>query len=166
MFYLRYLLLIFAVTLLEATVVPRISIGGIRPDIGFALVIYAGLSGGMKGGLLVGFVVGLLRGCADPGWLGLESLLLAGVGFAAGSTARSVNRGNPLVQTILLALLLLGHDLIRALVITSGAPGRALLYWLRVSPATALYTALLVPGVVALMPRVFLEDWRCHSPRK
>lgn len=160
MFYLRYLLLTSIVMLLEATIVPRIAIGGIRPDLGLAVVVYAGLSGGGKGGVLVGFFVGILRGCGEPGWLGLEALLLSLVGFAAAYTSPMVNREHPLVQAGLIALLLIAHDLLRALVLTSGSLPRALLFWLSASPAAALYTAILVPLAAALLPRILVGESR------
>lgn len=160
MFYLRYLFLWFGVTLLESTVVQRLALGPVRLDLSLALVVYAGLYGGARGGVVVGFFVGLLRGCAEPSLLGLESLLLAGVGFAAGSVAPMVIRDHPLVQAVLIALLLLGHDLVRVLVAGGEGPWRALWVWLSVSPATAAYTGLFVPLVVAILPKLFRTGGR------
>jgi hypothetical protein len=79
-------------------------------------------------------------------------LLLAAVGFAAGGTAAGVNRSHPLVPAALMFLLLLAHDLVRGLVVTGGAVGDAFSQWARFSLGTALYTALLVPAAVALLP--------------
>ncbi len=154
MFYLRYLLLIFAVVLLESTVAQRLALGPVRPDFALALVVFAGLFGGGRGGVIVGFVVGLLRGCAEPHWLGLEALLLCLVGFAAGSTSPMVNREHPVMQAMLIGLLLLAHDLVRVLVAGTDGLWRSLLVWLSVSPAAAIYTALLVPLAVLIFPRL------------
>ena len=149
---LRVLITTFAVLLLQGTVASRISIAGMHPDLALAWVVYAGLFGGRRRGVLVGLLVGLLRGCMDPEWLGLEGALLSLVGFVAGSTSSGVNRSHPLVPAVLICLLLLAHDLVRAFVVVGGSPGDALAQWVRYSLGTALYTALLVPPVVAFLP--------------
>jgi len=123
-----------------------------------ALVVYAGLSGGSTKGSLIGFFVGLLRGCAEPQWLGLESLLLSVVGFGAGATSPMVNRSHPFVQAILIALMLLAHDLIRVVVVMQDSFLRALWFWICYSPAAALLTAILVPAAVAILPRLFGQE--------
>lgn len=149
---LRVLLTTFAVFLLEGTVAARLAVAGMRPDLSLAWVVYAGLLGGRRRGVLVGLLVGLLHGCLDPEWMGLEAALLAVVGFAAGSTSAGVNRSHPLVPAMLILVLLLGHDLVRAFVVAGGDAGAALAQWARFSLGTALYTALLVPLAVALLP--------------
>ena len=162
MFYLRYLLIVSCVLLLEGTLATRLPILGVTPDLLLAVVVYAGLFGGGKRGVVIGFLVGLLRGCTDPDWLGLEALLLSAVGFAAASTSPMVNRSSPLVQALLIALLLLAHDLLRALALTSFSPVSALSLWINVSLVAALYTAVVVPLVVALLPWF----WRGRTSRE
>lgn len=157
LFYLRYTVLLIIVVFMEATLGQRFSIGGIRPDFALALVIYAGLSGGGARGCVVGFVVGLLRGCSQPVWLGLDALLLSLVGFVAASTSPMVNRSHPFVQAILIGLNLLLYDLIRDLVVAESIP-RALLIWVTSAPLSALYTALLIPTAVALLPRILIRE--------
>jgi rod shape-determining protein MreD len=154
-FTLRYLAATFGVLLLEGTIVRRMAIGGARPDMRLAHVVYAGLAGGGRGGVTIGLLIGLLRDCADPERFGLEALLMSLVGFAAGSTSPVVNRTHPLVQALLIFALLLGHDLARALAVTGFAPGEALGLWLRASPATAAYTAIIAPLAAALLPRLW-----------
>jgi rod shape-determining protein MreD len=149
---LRLLLTTFAVLLLEGTVGARVTIAGMRPDLSLAWVVYAGLLGGRRRGVAIGLLVGLLRGCLDPQWFGLEGILLSGVGFAAGSISGGLNRSHPVVPATLIFFLLLAHDLARALFVTGGAFGEALGQWARYSIGTALYTALLVPLAVALLP--------------
>lgn len=156
MFYLQYLVLIFITLLLESTVGVRLTLFGIRPDFSLALVVFAGLSGGGRGGVIIGFVVGLVRGCADPAWFGLDALLLSLVGFAAGSTSPMVNREHPFVQAGLIALLLLGHDLLRILITHADALLTGLLLWLKISPLAALYTGVLVSAAVAILPRIIM----------
>jgi rod shape-determining protein MreD len=160
MFYWRYLLLTFLALLLDATVARRIAIGPVRPDFGLALVVYAGLLGGCRAGILFGFLIGLIRGCAQPDWLGFDPLLLSLVGFAAACTSSMVNRKHPLTQGSLIAVLLLGHDLLRAVVVSSGDVLGALALWIRVAPASAILTAVLVPAAVAFLPPVLLGDSR------
>jgi len=154
-FYLRYVAATFGVLLLEGTIVRRVAIAGARPDLLLALVVYAGLAGGGRGGVAIGLLIGLLRDCADPERFGLEVLLMSLVGFAAGSTSPVVNRTHPLVQALLIVFLLLGHDLARALAVTSFAPAEALGLWLRASPPAALYTAIIASLAAALLPHLW-----------
>ncbi len=152
----RYLVAIFCVLLLDGTVGVRMAIAGIRPDFALALVVYAGLYHGRPVGVGVGFLVGLLRGCAEPEWFGLEALLLPWVGFAAGSTSALLNRAHPYLQAFLIGLLLMAHDLVRALIVTAVIPADALSLWASSSPATAVYTAVVVPLAVLWLPQLFL----------
>jgi rod shape-determining protein MreD len=153
-FYLRYTLLIGLVALLDSAVMPRVAIAGIRPDLGLALVAYAGLFGGPRAGLLLGFLMGAVRGGLDPQWFGLEALLLSLVGFTAGFTSPKVNRAHLVVQGVLLGGLLLAHDLVRALVVSAPRFEHALGLWASVSLATALYTAAVVPIGQTVLARV------------
>ncbi|MBM3317894.1 MAG: rod shape-determining protein MreD [Candidatus Eisenbacteria bacterium] len=150
----RYLVAIFAAFLLEGAVASRLAVGGAHPDLGLALVVYAGLFHGRPLGVGVGFLVGLLRGCLEPEWFGLEALLLPWVGFAAGSTSNVLNRSHPILQGILIAALLLLHDLARAGVLAGASPAGALALWVSEAPGTALYTALVVPPAVLWLPRL------------
>jgi rod shape-determining protein MreD len=151
----RYLIAIFVVLLLEGTVGQRIAILGIHPDLGLALVVYAGLFHGRPVGVGVGFLMGLLRGCLEPEWFGLEALLMPWVAFAAGSTSAVLNRSHPYLQAFLIGLLILAHDLVRAFIVASAVPTDALTLWASRSPLTALYTAVVVPLAVLWVPPLF-----------
>lgn len=164
LFYLRYAAACFLVLLLDATVFSRLAIAGIRPDLSFALVVIAGFGGNRRGGVLIGFLVGLLRGCADPAHFGLEALLLSLAGFAAGTTSPTINRAHPVMQGAVIALLLLAHDFLRALAVTSFALGEALLLWLRYAPGSALYTALVVAIGMMALPRFWPTGERRAYP--
>jgi rod shape-determining protein MreD len=160
MFYWRYLLLTFLALLLDATVAQRLALGPVRPDFGLAVAVYAGLLGGCRAGIVFGFLIGLVRGCAQPDWLGFDPLLLALVGFGAACTSAKVNRKHPLTQGGLIALLLLGHDLLHALVVSAGDVGGALVLWLRGAPASAVLTAVLVTAAANYLPPVLLGGSR------
>ena len=157
MFYFRYTLLFVLAVFMEATLGQRFSVNGIRPDFGLALVVYAGLSAGGARGVLVGFVVGLLRGLTQPVFLGLDALLLALVGFGAATTSPMVNRSHPFVQGILIGVNLLLYDLIRDLVVAETI-ARAILVWVSTAPFSAIYTGLLIPAAVAILPRFLIKE--------
>lgn len=158
MVFVRYLIAIFAAFLLEGAVASRIAIRGVHPDLTLALAVYAGLYRGRPMGVAIGFLIGLLRGCLEPEWFGVEALLLPWVAFAAGSTSTVLNRSHPGFQGVLLALLILAHDLARAFIVCSAVPGDAFALWLSAAPGTALYTALVVPAAVFWLPRAL--GWR------
>jgi cell shape-determining protein MreD len=160
MFYWRYLLLTGVALLLDATVARRLALGPIRPDFGLAVVVYAGLLGGCRAGLLFGFLMGFIRGCAEPDWLGFDPLLMTLVGFAAACTSSMVNRKHPLTQGGLIAVLLLGHDLLRSVLVSSGDVIGAFALWFRVAPASAILTAVLVPAAATFLPPILLGDSR------
>ncbi len=160
MFYWRYLLLTFVALLLDATVARQLAIGPIRIDFGLATVVYAGLFGGCRAGIVFGSLMGLVRGCADPDWLGVALLLMCLVGFAAACTSSMVNRKHPFTQGGLIAVLLLGHDLLRAAAVSSGDVVGGLAMWLRAAPASAVLTAVIVPAAATFLPPVLLGDAR------
>ena len=164
LFYLRYLAACFLVLLLDGTVFTRLAIAGMRADLSFAMVVIAGFGGNRRGGVALGFLVGLVRGCADPPSFGTEALLLSLVGFAAGTTSPTINRAHPVMQGALIALLLLAHDLVRAFAVSRFAIGEALLLWLRYSPGSALYTALVVAISMLALPRLWpMGERRAYS---
>lgn len=164
LFYLRYLVGSFLVLLVEGTVFARLAIAGIRPDLSLAVVVMAGFGGSVRGGVVIGFLIGLLRDCADPERMGLETLLLSLVGFAAGCTSAMINRAHPIMQGAVIALLLLAHDFVRCLAVTSFALGEALLLWLRYSPGSAVYTAVVAAAAMMILPRLWpLGERRAFS---
>ncbi|MFH1143555.1 MAG: rod shape-determining protein MreD [Candidatus Eisenbacteria bacterium] len=155
LFYLHYLVASFMVVLIEGTVFARLAVAGMRPDLSLALVVSSGFTGSARGGVIIGFLLGLIRDAADPERFGLEMLLFSLVGFAAGCTSAMFNRAHPIMRGAMIALLTLAHDLLRFLAVSSFSVPDALLLWLRFSPGSALYTALVAVAAMMALPRLW-----------
>jgi rod shape-determining protein MreD len=93
------LLLILALVL-QATIVPLVSINGIRPDLLLIIVVSSGLLLGKEQGVGMGFFSGLLQDLASGNIFGLNVLSKMATGFVAGSLERNVFKENVLLPVL------------------------------------------------------------------
>ena len=149
--------IVLAVVLaLQATVAHRIAIGGIRPDLLVAYVVYLGWMRGPVTGAIGGFCVGLYQDLDAAGPLGLNALSKTVTGFLVAKAGFRVHRSNMAVRFVFFVVALLVHDLVYFSVDTGGDLGAlAGQIFLRTVP-TALYTTvcvLVLLGVVEQFTR-------------
>ena len=135
-------LLCFAALGLQATLVPHVSIAGIRPDLALVVTFLVGYARGATAGTLAGFFVGLAQDLTNPAFLGLNALTKSLLGYAAGSLRDHLNAANAAAQAAVLFAAVLAHDVVYLTIYTQLALSELLLaLWTRSLP-TALYTAL------------------------
>jgi rod shape-determining protein MreD len=139
---------------LQAALVPRIAIGGIRPDLLVAFVVYLGWMRGPIAGTVGGFCVGLYQDLDAAGPLGLNALSKAVTGFLVAKAGFRVHRSNVGVRFVFFLVAMLLHDLVYFGIDTAGDAG-ALLGQMafRTLPA-ALYTALCVLFLLWVVERL------------
>ncbi len=142
------------VLILQATLLFRMEIAGIRPDLLVAYVVYLGWMRGPIAGTTAGFIVGLLQDLDAPGPLGLNALCKSLVGFLVAKAGFRVHRSNLGVRFAFFFLAMLVHDVVYFGVSTSGDLGKFLFQMLRVALPTALYTSLIVLLLLFLVERV------------
>jgi rod shape-determining protein MreD len=137
--------LVLAVVLaLQGTVVHRIAIAGVRPDLLVAFVVYFSWMRGPVPGVLAGFGVGLIQDLDAPGPLGLNALAKTVVGFIVAKAGFRVHRANIGVRFFFFLVSMLVHDVIYFGVYTGGDAGAFLKQFFFVALPSALYTTVLV----------------------
>jgi len=106
-------LTVFGGGVAQATVVPALRIGDVAPDLPLILVVLLALRRGPELGCLAGFAAGLLQDAAGGGFIGVQALTKALVGFGVGALAGGLRETQPLVQVPGLALLTVVEGLVR-----------------------------------------------------
>lgn len=83
--------LVIVITLvIQATLLPLITVGGVRPDLLLLVVVSAGLLLGREQGVGMGFFAGLLQDLASGNIFGVSVLSKTAVGYIAGHMERKV----------------------------------------------------------------------------
>lgn len=139
---------------LQASLLPRLAIAGIQPDLLVAFVVYFGWMRGPIAGALGGFSIGLFQDLDAPGPLGLNALAKTVVGFLVAKAGFRVHRTNVGVRFAFFFLALIAHDLLYFGITTAQEPLELIRGILFVAVPSALYTAALVLGLLAIAERV------------
>jgi len=103
----------FGGSLVQSSVVPSWSVGGVTPDLPLILTALIALRRGPEAGCLVGFAAGLLQDATGGGLLGVQALSRALAGFAMGLLPGRFWVGHPLVQIPGLMLLTVAEGFLR-----------------------------------------------------
>jgi len=140
----RDVAVLIVVLILQSTIVDRIAIAGIRPDLLVAFVIYFGWIRGPVPGVVAGFTVGLIQDLDAPGPLGLNALSKTVVGFIAAKAGYRVHRSNVGVRFFFFLLAMLVHDVLYFGVYAAGDLAAMARQFLFVAMPSALYTTILV----------------------
>jgi hypothetical protein len=94
---LSYVFLIAALVPLQIVLMPYMSFGDVKPDMGLIAVCLAGLLGGELEGLLVGLAIGWVLSLFSAEDLASSMLVKGGVGLVSGIAGRQVAHITPLV---------------------------------------------------------------------
>jgi rod shape-determining protein MreD len=114
--------LLALIGLLQATLVSRVAIWGVFPDLPLLVVVSWGLLRGSRQGLLWGFVAGILVDLFSGAPFGAATVPLMTVGFMAG-LGESVVFRNVLLQLLTMFLATVVYDLLFLFMVQiSGAP--------------------------------------------
>ncbi|HTM00180.1 MAG TPA: rod shape-determining protein MreD [Candidatus Omnitrophota bacterium] len=141
--------------ILQATFLYRFEIAGIRPDLLVAFVVYLGWMRGPIAGTAGGFLVGLIQDLDAPGPLGLNALSKTIVGFAVAKAGFRVHRANVGVRFAFFLFAMLAHDVIYFAASSLGDFGLFAKQMLTIAVPSALYTALVVLVILALVENVW-----------
>jgi rod shape-determining protein MreD len=100
----KYILAAVFIVFYHSIIAPRLSIAGIQSEIAIVFTIWIGLNKGAKDGALFGFAAGLLIGFFTPVDLGWAALILALLGYGAGSLRNKLVIEPIYVQLIILTI--------------------------------------------------------------
>ena len=103
--YTLFTLLIFIGTMvLQTSVLHRIPIGGMKPDLVLIIVVYLGLVKGAEVGTLSGFIFGLIEDVVSGTYLGSNALAKTIVGFFCGVGGKRLYTHNMFSQILFVSL--------------------------------------------------------------
>ena len=133
---------LIVVLALQATLLYRMEVAGVRPDLLVAWVVYFGWMRGPIPGTLGGFGVGLVQDLDAPGPLGLNAFAKTVVGFLVAKSGARLDRSSTGVRFVFFFAALIVHDLIYYAVATGGDGGEFVKQMFLRAVPTALYTTV------------------------
>jgi rod shape-determining protein MreD len=160
--FLKLLVLVLLVLLLQTTVIHRVRILGVGPDLSILLVVYIGLWRGAIAGTTGGFLIGILQGLSTPVHFGSHALANSIVGFGVGRIGPHVVRESLATQAAIIIGAQLVHDLV-FLPITLGSAGSFFIVLASRTLPGALYTAALGCLLFRFVLRPIGLDLRSHG---
>ncbi|MCL2845870.1 MAG: rod shape-determining protein MreD [Chitinivibrionia bacterium] len=160
----KWILLFLLVLVIQTTVIPKIAIFGIFPDLPLILLFIFSINYGGTKGIWCGFSLGLLIDVFSAGLLGANALAKTVVGAVAGIFDRKNMAIDPILQLIMLLITVIIHDTVIYLsdaAVGGANPFAELPMFLLVSALPrAVYTTIF--AVIAFM----LSDFLFHSKSK
>ncbi|MCK4548365.1 MAG: rod shape-determining protein MreD [Candidatus Eisenbacteria sp.] len=160
--FLKMLVVMLLVVLLHLTVIRRMRIFGIGPDLSILLVVYIGLWRGAIAGTAGGFLMGILQGASCPVHFGSHALAKSIVGFGAGKIGPHVVRESLATQAAIIIGAQVAHDLILLPIVLGDAGFLPLVLVTRTIPG-AVYSALLGCLIFRFVLRPLGLNLRSHG---
>ena len=146
------IILILLCFVLQSTILPALSLGGITPNLLVILTASVGFTRGDTSGMLVGFVCGILTDISYGDMLGFYALLLAYIGFVNGQFSRIFYPEDVKLPIALIIVSDLTYELISYIMLFL-LRGRLdfLYYFARIIVPKAIYTIVLTLLVYPLL---------------
>ena len=94
-----FVVMLLAVSL-QSTLIPVITVGGVRPDLVLVVVVSAALADGQETGVLCGIFGGILQDLLSAGPFGVNTLAKMIVGLIVGVYEHKVNKKNLLLPLV------------------------------------------------------------------
>ncbi|MFQ5905003.1 MAG: rod shape-determining protein MreD [bacterium] len=132
--------------IVEATLLDRIEVLSVKPDLFLIAVIYISLFWGRSPGMWFGFASGVYLDLFSPRHMGLNTLLLTCIGFLIGSLASRLYREKYLSQILILVFVSLAESLLY-FALSSGSLNDFVAFFLRYGLPGVLYTAIVGAAV-------------------
>lgn len=154
-------LLVILNLILQATIFPSLSIGGVKPDLLLIFVIFSALLDGPKTGIKAGLLIGLLQDLACGKFLGLYTLSKLGTGFVVGLIETRIFKENYLVPVVVLFFGTVLHEFLYMFLaqLVGQSVEFAAGWWTLVLPL-ALYHAVLGPFLYVPAYKAYVKWWR------
>ncbi len=152
---LLYLGLVLFLVPLQATLLPHVSLWGIKPDLGLVSAAVIGLIAGELEGLLVGLAIGWVLNMYSAGDLWLSVVTTGGAGLFAGLLGRHVAQITPTILCIELMVLSLAGGTVAVASIKNATASET--WWMIQSVVLpqACFDALLGAGILWIMEQRF-----------
>lgn len=136
-----------------------ISIGGVKPDLLFIIIVYLSYCFGSFYGEVVGFITGLLQDSISNSPLGLLTFPKVAIGFIVGMFGRSIFKSNVLTICLLLFAASIVKGVMTLLLCVIFEPSLASAYpIISVIIPEAFYNAVLGPPLFLLFDKIFEKE--------
>lgn len=152
--WMRTLLALLLVLLLQVSLVNRIEILGIRPDLPLLFLIFVAQRGGALTGTLVGLIAGALQDIFVPYTLGMHMFSQCIVGYSVGKVSENIVIDTPLWNVGFIAVTVLAHDLIYLLIYTRLDLARFIPIYVTNAIPTAFYSAAVGSMILVISARM------------
>ena len=106
----RWIGLVILLYILQTTIVPLITVFGIKPDLLILVLFFIGFKNDVIPAVFAGFFLGLAQDFYSPVILGQNALSKTITGFFSGLFNERVMRIDPIFQLVLLLLMFIIHD--------------------------------------------------------
>ena len=137
---------------LQSTLIPALSIGGVRPDLVLVVVVSAALTSGRETGVLCGVFGGVLQDLLSAGPFGVNTLAKMLVGLCVGCYARKVDERNWLMPLMAVCAGTLGAGVATALfIIGYGRTAEISVLLTQLIPTLAYHILLTAPVHAAIL---------------
>lgn len=144
--YFKYTFLTILVTIFHFSLVSFISVKGITPDIFLILVVWLAIKENRLFGIVAGFVLGLYMDFISGDIIGINAFAKTIVGFIAGNfhkkhTIKQIVEDYKFIFVV--ALCVITHNLVYFLFFINVGEPHFILFYLRLSLASAFYTTFI-----------------------
>ena len=149
----RWLLIVLAALMMNSLMGRWIEVGGWRPDILLAALVFMSMTSGASYAVIFGFIVGFYQDLYAAELLGRHALAKTWAAFFAGTVGGKLQIEHRWIQAIVLFAASIFHEAVLSVAMGGGAMTAVSVFFLRGVP-TALYTT----GVGMLLA-LLLGDW-------
>lgn len=131
---------------LQSTLIPVLTMDGVRPDLVLVAVVSAALADGRETGVLCGVFGGILQDLLSAGAFGINTLTKMLVGLFVGIYERKINQKNLLMPLVAVSAGTLAALMIQAIFLLGYGRGEILgLLPVQFPPVLAYHLLLVVP---------------------
>lgn len=156
--FLFYLGLVLVLVPAQTTLLPHVSVWGVKPDLGLVVAAVIGLVAGELEGLLVGLAIGWALNLFSAGDVWLSIVTTGGAGLCAGLLGRQVAQVTPMILSIGLLILSLSGGAVAVLSLKNVTMTEAWLMVQSIVLPQACFDAVLGAGVLWLMRQRFTAE--------
>ena len=143
----------------QVTIVPSVSLFGIRPDLCLVAACLVGLFAGRVHGGIVGFFVGFVQDFFFAGMPWLNTLTKTAVGYLSGVVAENVSTTRWYSAFFTMLVLSCASGVVFLLAARQGMDMGAVVHGI----SAVLVPQAVLDGVVALLPHRILARWMGHA---
>ncbi|MBN1934798.1 MAG: rod shape-determining protein MreD [Anaerolineae bacterium] len=141
------MLLLFGLALVQSTVLPRVTLWGVHPELMLMVVISWSILSGAEEGMLWALIGGIPLDLLSAGTFGLHTLALLLVSFLSGLGESTIFRSDLLMPLLIIPLATLGYELalLGGLYLTGWSAPFGAYFSRAVLPSMLLNTLLMAP---------------------